>query len=197
MPELGHEYGTAIRDDGVGNAMKAENVGEEEPCETGGVDSFVAGNEMSGSDEAVANDPDRIIAVRCREFDDEIHGYGLPGACWDVERLEESVGLVTRRLDARTCVAGLNVAPYESVHAGPRVVASDKFEGADSAWMTSGEGVMTGEKNVGAKGFRNKESAFVENEAGFRLEVFRALNEGFTPFRVLLEGGLEAFEEGG
>lgn len=197
MPELGHEDGAAIRDDGVGDAMKAENVGEEEPGEAGGVDGFVARNEVSGSGEAVADDPNGVITVRCGEFDDKIHRDGLPRARWNVKRLEESVGLVARGLDASTRIAGLDIAPYERVHAWPRVVASDQFEGADSAWMTGGESIMAREKNVGSKGFRNEEASFVEYEAGFRLEVFRALDEGFAPFRVFLEGGLESFEEGG
>lgn len=50
---------------------------------------------------------------------------------------------------------------------------------------------------MGAQRLGNEQSAFVENEAGFGLEVFRTLYEGFAPFRVFLESRLESFEEGG
>jgi hypothetical protein len=40
----------------------------------------------------------------------------------DIERFEEAIGFVVRRLDARTSVTSLNVAPNKGLHARPRVV---------------------------------------------------------------------------
>lgn len=125
VPKFGHEDRAAIGNDGVGDAVEAKDVSEEEPGESGGVDRFIARDEMSGSCQAVTYNPDGVVTVRRGELDDEVHGYGFPRTCWDIERFQETVGFVAWGLDSSARIASLHVASYEGVHAWPQIVTSD------------------------------------------------------------------------
>lgn len=73
MPELGHEHGSTVGDDGIRKHVKAEDSIEEEPCETGSIDSLIAWDEVGCASETVAHHPNRVVAVRCRKFYAVVH----------------------------------------------------------------------------------------------------------------------------
>jgi hypothetical protein len=67
--------------------MIAENPVEEKPGELGSLDRLVARDEVSDAGEAIANHVDRVVAVRNRKFDDEVHRNREPRMGQDIEGL--------------------------------------------------------------------------------------------------------------
>ncbi len=60
--------------------MVAEHMVEEKPCETGSVHRLVAWSEMCVTSEAITYDPDRVVPMRRRQLDYEVHADRLPWA---------------------------------------------------------------------------------------------------------------------
>ena len=50
--------------------------------------TLLAGDEVGGKGEAIANNPDRVVAMREGKFDNEVHGYRPPRTSGKFERLE-------------------------------------------------------------------------------------------------------------
>ena len=112
--------------------------------------------------ETVADDQNRIIPVRGRQLDDEVHGYGSPWPIRNLEWLQKSEGFVARRLDVTASVASLNVAANRLGHARPRVVALHVCEGAHATRVTCKGRVMSRTKDISTHGGRNIETVIVE-----------------------------------
>src|SRR5277367_3424787 len=82
-----------------------------------------SGDKMSHFCEAVYTYEDRIIAFRGWQFDDEIHGDGLPGPSGDGERLVSPERSVTRDFVSPTGVASIDVFIGELSHPRPVIVS--------------------------------------------------------------------------
>ena len=124
-PKTRDKCGAPIRDDGVGEAMIAENTVEEEPGETGGVERLIARDEVSVARESVADDPNRVVTVRQGKLDDVVHGDRAERAVGNFKRVQESERLVSWGLDPAALVARLDIRAHVPSNARPRVVALD------------------------------------------------------------------------
>ncbi|EIW54243.1 uncharacterized protein TRAVEDRAFT_132063, partial [Trametes versicolor FP-101664 SS1] len=144
--------------------------------------------------EAVAHDPDRVVAMRRRQLDNEVHGDGSPWPRRDVKWMEKSVWLVTRCLDASANIARLDVAVNESLHARPREVTADEPECVNTPRVTCNERVVAHAHNISMKGRRYKEETFVEDKIAFLREVSVATRERLSPLGVCLVHILKALE---
>jgi len=99
--------------------MVLEDAIQEEEGEIGGSKGFDSGDEMGCSCESIANNPNRIAAVRHWQFDNEIHRDGLPGTIRDFKGLEKSVGFVSQCLYERADLTCLNVPADKSTETWP------------------------------------------------------------------------------
>ena len=118
-----------------GETVVAEDPVKEQPCQTRRIQCLVARDEVRSAGKAVANDPDRVVAVRAWKLHNEIHRYGLPRPVRDLQGAEQAIWLVTWCLDAATDIARLNIAANVSLHAWPREVAPNKRQRARSPGM--------------------------------------------------------------
>ncbi|OSD08803.1 hypothetical protein PYCCODRAFT_1356941, partial [Trametes coccinea BRFM310] len=67
---------------------------------------------------------------------DVIHRNVLPWSMRDLQRLEETKGLVPRSFDVSARVAGLDVLTYVGRDPGPGEVASDQLLRVFASWVT-------------------------------------------------------------
>ena len=163
-PETRNEGGTTVGDDGVREAVVAEDAIEKEPGETRSVERFGGRDEVGVAGETVNYNPNRVVAVRRGKFDYVVHGDSTPGSERDVEGLEEPEGLVSRSFDATALVARADVCAHVPSDSRPGVVALDELEGRATTGMTCGRGVMEEVQNVSAQWVRNKEQSIVVDD---------------------------------
>lgn len=64
FPKMRNKHRSAVRNDGVWKAVVAEDAVEEEPSQLGSRHSFLTGNEVRIARQAVADDEDRVVAMR-------------------------------------------------------------------------------------------------------------------------------------
>jgi hypothetical protein len=62
-PEMRSEDGTAVGDDGIGETVKADDVGDEEISEFRGCRGFVASDEVGHLGHAIDEYEDRVLVV--------------------------------------------------------------------------------------------------------------------------------------
>ncbi|KZT01579.1 uncharacterized protein LAESUDRAFT_663667 [Laetiporus sulphureus 93-53] len=74
---------------------------------------------MRCSRKVITNDPYRVKTMRLWQFDDEVHGDGVPGPIGDIERLEQVIWLVPGGFDAGTGVTSRDILTNKSAHTGP------------------------------------------------------------------------------
>ena len=99
--------------------MISENPVEEDPGKVSSRGRLGVRNKVGIARETVADDPDRVVAVRAGELDDMIHCNRAPRPVRNVERAEQSERFVSRGLDATTDITCTNVVAYISVEAWP------------------------------------------------------------------------------
>ena len=73
LPEGGDEYGASVRDDGLGRAVEAEDVVDEEGGESGSVEFGRGRNKMGLFSKTVHHDPNTVEAMRKRQTGNEVH----------------------------------------------------------------------------------------------------------------------------
>ena len=74
-PKRGNERGATVGYNGLRESVVTKHTIKKHPRESGSVKRLGAGNEMRIARKAVADDPDRIVAMRNGQLYDEIHGY--------------------------------------------------------------------------------------------------------------------------
>ncbi|TFK25788.1 hypothetical protein FA15DRAFT_589629, partial [Coprinopsis marcescibilis] len=145
--------------------------------------------------ETITNDPDGVITMGLGEFDNKIHGDGLPGTVGDVERFEQTIGFVSGNLDMVANIAGCNISTDVCVNAGPRVAQQEFLERQGAARVSANDGIMELFEDFVAEWVRYENTAFVEHNVVLHSEIFIAFEQGFTPFGVGVECVLKSYEE--
>ncbi|KAG6895695.1 hypothetical protein C0992_013226 [Termitomyces sp. T32_za158] len=111
----------------------------------------VGGDEMSTFTTQVHNYHDSIIAMRVRQFHNEIHRCHAPTRCGYQERVQLSYQEVTLELGSETQVAGAGVGANIPQHLGPPVVVRHQFQRLPAARVPSNPGVMVLLNNASLK----------------------------------------------
>lgn len=178
LPEGRLEARIAIRDDGVRNAVKSDDLEEELGCSQRIEAIHVAGEEVDHLAEAVDNNKDCGKAGLClREVCDEVHGDRRPRAGRNSERVERAIRFVRWRLDPLAEVACLDVVADHVVHTWPIVVSTDDRQGLVCTKMSTKGTIVVFAKDLKPKlrGGQEESRAIFENEAVLNVETSKVV----------------------
>src|SRR3954470_8462395 len=143
FPETTRELGITIRDDGLWQAMKLEDVVEEEAGHVGSSGGGMGGHEVNHLGESVYKDNNGIEAcLGDRELGDEVHGDLFPRGARDGKGLQEASRDLLTCLDPLTRIAGLHVMADVVVHARPVKERVDGSICSLNALVSGDRGVM-------------------------------------------------------
>jgi hypothetical protein len=113
-------------------------------------DSFCRDGLISGNKDAcfrtvmVGDGKDRVVSVRDREFDDEVHSYDFERLCIRVDRDGKKVWFKTMGIDFDCLTGGTSFDVFVDVsfHVGPPVIATQKSERVCDTRMSSTGGIV-------------------------------------------------------
>lgn len=152
-PELSGELGASVGDDGVGQAVEAEDVLDEQIGKVAGGAVGAAGDEVGHLGEAVDDNEDGVESVRPWEARDEVHGDVAPWEVRDREWAQDSEGRVTGGTVALADVAAVDVAVNVFPHLGPPVGSGRELNGLCTAGVACHEGIVVCLHDVQPEGF--------------------------------------------
>src|SRR5271169_132575 len=100
-------------------------------------------DEMCHLGQSVNGDEDHVVAVRGYwEGSKIVHADGLPGPCWDRQRLKFAAGFLGTGFRSLAGVTFLGVFPNVGAHAGPKVQTCNLGVGLEESGVSSNREVV-------------------------------------------------------